>query len=242
MPQSGGSAESREDVSAEVVDLRSLVPLDIETVLRSVRKTGRCIVASNAVHIGSYTGEVASTIQDVAFDYLDAPIKRVGAKNGIAPQSHILEAAFMPNVETFLPLPTRSSKARDGHPHYHAEVRSNDRGKFHRRVAEKGRRQRRQRRYVFRRRKRQNRLRRSKASKKAPDQIAVGLVSACRYKVLSVFSARPAKPTPVHRHRRLPTVGTGTTNPRLRTATPPGDAACARCGRAIAPAAAPALS
>jgi len=50
---------------------------------------------SQAVHIGSYTGEIASTIQEEAFDYLDAPVKRVGAKNGIAPQSHILEAAFL---------------------------------------------------------------------------------------------------------------------------------------------------
>jgi 2-oxoisovalerate dehydrogenase E1 component len=86
-------------VSAEVIDLRSLVPLDIETVLRSVQKTGRCVVASHTIHIGSYTGEIASTIQDLAFDYLDAPVKRVGAKNGIAPQSHILEAAFLPSVD-----------------------------------------------------------------------------------------------------------------------------------------------
>ncbi len=89
-------------VSAEVIDLRSLVPLDMDTVLRSVQKTGRCVVASQAVHIGSYTGEIASTIQDKAFDYLDAPVKRVGAKNGIAPQSHILEAAFLPNVNDIL--------------------------------------------------------------------------------------------------------------------------------------------
>ena len=85
-------------VSAEVIDLRSLVPLDLDTVLRSVQKTGKCVVASQAVHIGSYTGELASTIQDAVFDYLDAPVKRVGAKNGIAPQSHILEAAFLPSV------------------------------------------------------------------------------------------------------------------------------------------------
>jgi pyruvate/2-oxoglutarate/acetoin dehydrogenase E1 component len=89
-------------VSAEVIDLRSLVPLDLETILRSVQKTGRCVVASQAIHIGSYTGEIASTIQDEAFDYLDAPVKRVGAKNGIAPQSHILEAAFLPNVNDIL--------------------------------------------------------------------------------------------------------------------------------------------
>jgi 2-oxoisovalerate dehydrogenase E1 component len=86
------------NINAEVIDLRSLVPLDMDTVLRSVQKTGRCVVASQAVHIGSYTGEIASTIQDEVFDYLDAPVKRVGARNGIAPQSHILEAAFLPNV------------------------------------------------------------------------------------------------------------------------------------------------
>jgi len=94
--------KAEKNVSAEVIDLRSLVPLDIETVLASVQKTGRCVVASQAVHIGSYTGEIASTIQELAFDYLDAPVKRVGAKNGIAPQSHILEAAFLPNVTDIL--------------------------------------------------------------------------------------------------------------------------------------------
>jgi len=85
--------------SAEVIDLRSLVPLDIETVLASVRKTGRCVVASQCISIGSFTGEVASQIMARAFDYLDAPVVRVGARNGIAPQSHILEAAFLPNAD-----------------------------------------------------------------------------------------------------------------------------------------------
>jgi len=89
-------------VSAEVIDLRSLVPLDIETVIRSVQKTGRCVVASAAVHIGSYTGEIASTVQQAAFDYLDAPVVRVGAKNGISPQSHILEQAFLPSVDDLI--------------------------------------------------------------------------------------------------------------------------------------------
>ena len=85
--------------SVEVVDIRSLVPLDEDTVLRSVMKTGRCVVASQCVSIGSYTGEIASTIMEKAFDYLDAPVVRVGARNGIAPQSHILEAAFLPNAD-----------------------------------------------------------------------------------------------------------------------------------------------
>jgi 2-oxoisovalerate dehydrogenase E1 component len=86
-------------VSAEVVDVRSLIPLDLDTILGSVRKTGRAVVVSQAINIGSYTAEIASSIQEKIFDYLDAPVLRVGAKNGIAPQSHILEAAFLPTAE-----------------------------------------------------------------------------------------------------------------------------------------------
>jgi pyruvate/2-oxoglutarate/acetoin dehydrogenase E1 component len=89
-------------MAAEVIDLRSLVPLDIGTVLASVRKTGRCVVVSQAVDIGSFTAEVASRVGAEAFDYLDAPVLRVGARNGIAPQSHILEAAFLPDVADVL--------------------------------------------------------------------------------------------------------------------------------------------
>jgi len=89
---------AKEGVSAEVVDVRTLVPLDETTILNSVAKTGRCVVVSQAVHIGSFTGEIASMIMEKAFDELDAPVIRVGAKNGIAPQSHILEAAFLPNA------------------------------------------------------------------------------------------------------------------------------------------------
>jgi pyruvate/2-oxoglutarate/acetoin dehydrogenase E1 component len=91
-------ALAKTGVSAEVVDLRSLVPLDMATVVKSVRKTGRCVVTSQSVNIGSFTGEVASDIMEQAFDDLDAPVLRVGARDGIAPQSHILEAAFLPNA------------------------------------------------------------------------------------------------------------------------------------------------
>jgi len=90
---------SEAGVQAEVIDLRCLVPLDMETVFRSVRKTGRCVVASQCVHIGSFTAEIAARIQEAVFDYLDAPILRVDAKDGIAPQSHILEAVFLPNAK-----------------------------------------------------------------------------------------------------------------------------------------------
>ncbi len=91
-----------EGISVEVIDLRTLVPLDMETVLASVRKTGRCVVVSQCVDIGSFTGEIASRIMMEAFDYLDAPVMRVGAKDGIAPQSHILEQAFMPDADDLM--------------------------------------------------------------------------------------------------------------------------------------------
>ena len=84
-------------ISAEVVDIRSLVPLDMETILASVRKTGHCVVASHCVDIGSFTAEIASRIMAEAFDSLDAPVVRVGAKNGIAPQAYSLEHAFLPH-------------------------------------------------------------------------------------------------------------------------------------------------
>ncbi len=88
-----------EGLSVEVVDLRSLVPLDMETVLASVRKTGRCVVASQAVLIGSFVNEVIARIQAEAFDDLDAPVGRVGAANGISPQATGLEAAFLPTAD-----------------------------------------------------------------------------------------------------------------------------------------------
>jgi 2-oxoisovalerate dehydrogenase E1 component len=88
---------AKEGISAEVVDIRSLVPLDMETILNSVRKTGHCVVASHAVNIGSYTGEIASRIMAEGFNYLDAPVLRVGAKDGIAPQAYSLEHAFLPH-------------------------------------------------------------------------------------------------------------------------------------------------
>jgi len=90
--------KTEQGVETEVIDLRSLVPLDMETVLASVRKTGRCVVASQAVLIGSFVNEIVARIQFEAFDYLDAPVGRIGAANGISPQAEGLEKAFLPNA------------------------------------------------------------------------------------------------------------------------------------------------
>ena len=94
--------EAEDKKQVEVIDIRSLVPLDMATILDSVRKTGRCVVGSQCISVGSFTGEIASRIMTEAFDSLDAPVVRVGAKDGIAPQSHILEAAFLPNAKDFV--------------------------------------------------------------------------------------------------------------------------------------------
>jgi 2-oxoisovalerate dehydrogenase E1 component len=90
---------SERRLSVEVIDLRSLVPLDMETVLASVRKTGRCVVASQAVLIGSFVNEIVARIQAEAFDDLDGPIGRIGAANGISPQAEGLEKAFLPHAD-----------------------------------------------------------------------------------------------------------------------------------------------
>ncbi|MBA3236562.1 MAG: pyruvate dehydrogenase [Chloroflexi bacterium] len=95
------AAQSLQDdhgISAEVIDLRSLVPLDIDTVLASVRKTGRCVVASQAVISSSFVNEVLARVQIEAFDDLDGPVQRVGALAGISPQAESLERAFLPNA------------------------------------------------------------------------------------------------------------------------------------------------
>jgi pyruvate/2-oxoglutarate/acetoin dehydrogenase E1 component len=91
--------QAEHGLSAEVIDLRSLVPLDMEAVLASVRKTGRCVVASQAVLIGSFVNEIVARIQAEAFDDLDGPVGRVGAANGISPQAEVLEKAFLPSAD-----------------------------------------------------------------------------------------------------------------------------------------------
>lgn len=104
VPDALAAAETlaADGVAAEVIDLRTLVPLDMETVLASVRKTGRCVVASQAVLIGSYVNEVVARIMETAFDDLDAPVARVGARNGISPQATGLEKAFLPSPAEIL--------------------------------------------------------------------------------------------------------------------------------------------
>ncbi|MRH41524.1 alpha-ketoacid dehydrogenase subunit beta [Aquibacillus halophilus] len=89
----------KEGISVEVVDPRTLVPLDTETIIESVKKTSRLVVVHEAVKRGGYGGEIASVIAESdAFDYLDAPIKRLGGKAVPIPYNPKLEKAAVPQV------------------------------------------------------------------------------------------------------------------------------------------------
>jgi acetoin:2,6-dichlorophenolindophenol oxidoreductase subunit beta len=86
----------------EVIDPRTLQPFDTETVVNSVRKTHRALVAHEAVRFGGIGGEFAAQIQEEAFDYLDAPVGRVGAPFTPVPFSPPLEKAYLPTADTIV--------------------------------------------------------------------------------------------------------------------------------------------
>ncbi|MEY3688689.1 MAG: hypothetical protein RIT37_251 [Bacteroidota bacterium] len=88
-----------EGVSIEVVDIRTLVPFDEETVLQSVRKTNRVLITHEATLTGGFAGEISARITEKAFDFLDAPIKRVAAFDSPTPFAPTLEKAMLPNAD-----------------------------------------------------------------------------------------------------------------------------------------------
>ena len=90
--------EEKYGLSAEVIDARSLVPFNYEKVLESVRKTGKIVLASDACERGSHLKDIAQTISEAAFDYLDAPPVVVGSRNWITPAQE-LENEFFPQPE-----------------------------------------------------------------------------------------------------------------------------------------------
>jgi acetoin:2,6-dichlorophenolindophenol oxidoreductase subunit beta len=89
----------RDGISVEVVDPRTLQPLDEETLVASVKKTNRCVVAHEAVMRMGYGAEVAAVIQYQAFDWLDAPIERIGAKFTPLPFAPIMEEWCVPHAK-----------------------------------------------------------------------------------------------------------------------------------------------
>lgn len=93
--------EEKYNMSAEVIDARSLVPFNYEQVIASVKKTGRIIISGDATSRGSFLNELARNITELAFDYLDAPPVVVGSRNWITP-AYELEDAFFPQPDWFI--------------------------------------------------------------------------------------------------------------------------------------------
>lgn len=89
----------KEGVDVEVIDLRTLFPLDLETILQSVRKTNRVLIVHEGCRRNGVGAEIACRIQEEAFDYLDAPVERVAARDVPVPYSEPLEKAVIPGEE-----------------------------------------------------------------------------------------------------------------------------------------------
>jgi 2-oxoisovalerate dehydrogenase E1 component beta subunit len=86
------------DIELEVIDLRSILPFDIEMVMDSVKKTSRCIILHEDTLTGGIGGEIAARLADEAFTYLEAPIKRIASPDSPVPFAPTLEEAFLPKT------------------------------------------------------------------------------------------------------------------------------------------------
>lgn len=91
--------QDQENISAEVIDLRTLRPLDIDTVIRSVKKTNRAVIVEDDWKFGGFAGELSAQIMEIAFDWLDAPVARVCGKDVPMPYNRDLEFAALPSEE-----------------------------------------------------------------------------------------------------------------------------------------------
>jgi pyruvate dehydrogenase E1 component beta subunit len=92
----------KDGISVEVVDPRTLSPLDTESIVASVRKTTRCVTAHEAVVQGGFGAELAAVVQHGAFDWLDAPVERVGAKFAPLPFAPVMEEYAIPHAADVL--------------------------------------------------------------------------------------------------------------------------------------------
>lgn len=89
----------KENISAEVIDLRTIRPLDIETIVQSVKKTNRCVIVEESWPLASISSEITYQVQKEAFDYLDAPVRRVMGADSSMNYAPTLVEAFLPNPE-----------------------------------------------------------------------------------------------------------------------------------------------
>ncbi len=101
-----GAAEelAKEGVEAEVIDLRTIRPLDWMTILESVKKTNRLVIVEEQWPFASISSEIAYRIQKEGFDYLDAPIRRITSADAPMHYAPNLVAAYLPNIERTVKL------------------------------------------------------------------------------------------------------------------------------------------
>jgi pyruvate/2-oxoglutarate/acetoin dehydrogenase E1 component len=92
-------ALAKEGIEAEVIDLRTLLPLDEETILQSVKKTSRCLVVHEDTKTGGIAGEIAAILCEKAFGDLDGPVMRVTSLDTPVPYAPTLEEYFLPNAQ-----------------------------------------------------------------------------------------------------------------------------------------------
>ncbi len=92
-------ALAKEGIQAEVIDLRTLLPLDEETILHSIKKTNRCLVVHEDTKTGGIAGEIAAILFEKAFHDLDGPVLRVASLDTPVPYAPTLEEAFLPNAQ-----------------------------------------------------------------------------------------------------------------------------------------------
>jgi 2-oxoisovalerate dehydrogenase E1 component beta subunit len=93
------AAQQIDDLSVEIIDLRTVMPWDKAAVLQSVRKTSKVLVLHEDTRTGGFGAEIAATIAEEAFEELDAPVKRIAAPDTPVPFSPTLEKAFIPQVD-----------------------------------------------------------------------------------------------------------------------------------------------
>jgi acetoin:2,6-dichlorophenolindophenol oxidoreductase subunit beta len=107
----GAAKEAEEEgISVEVLDPRTLLPLDEEAIVKSVQKTNRCVVAHEAIVRMGFGAEVAAVVQEKAFDYLDAPVERVGAKFAPLPFAPVMEQYVIPHQRDVLAAVKRTTE------------------------------------------------------------------------------------------------------------------------------------
>ncbi len=120
-------ALSKAGIEAEIIDLRCIRPLDTNTLIKSVRKTGRVIICDTGNTLYGVGAEIAASIADEGFNYLNAPIKRIGLPDCPTPASYALEEFFYPGVEDILRaaasiLPAKTSKRFKDYATTHEEM------------------------------------------------------------------------------------------------------------------------